>query len=161
MTYATGVVHNGLRVPLQKLAEDAIIPTYAKPGDAGADLYANEDVVIAKNGGRAIVSTGIAIAIPLGYVGLVHPRSGTAAKNGLTVTNAPGTIDSGYRGEVKILLINHGPEHLGFMKGDRIAQLVIQNYFEARFIEVDELDVSERGIGGFGSTNVVPINRVA
>lgn len=147
-------VWNYVDVPLKKLTEDAIVPTYAKNGDAGADLYANEDVVIAKNGGRAIVSTGIAIAIPEGYVGLVHPRSGTAAKNGLTVTNAPGTIDSGYRGELKILLINHGSEHLGFLKGDRIAQLVVQNYFQARFAEVDELDVSERGDGGFGSTNL-------
>ena len=147
-------VWNYVDVPLKKLTEDAIVPTYAKNGDAGADLYANEDVVIAKNGGRAIVSTGIAIAIPEGYVGLVHPRSGTAAKNGLTVTNAPGTIDSGYRGELKILLINHGNEHLGFLKGDRIAQLVVQNYFQARFAEVDELEVSERGDGGFGSTNL-------
>lgn len=147
-------VWNYVDVPLKKLTEDAIVPTYAKNGDAGADLYANEDVVIAKNGGRAIVSTGIAIAIPEGYVGLVHPRSGTAAKNGLTVTNAPGTIDSGYRGELKILLINHGSEHLGFLKGDRIAQLVVQNYFQARFAEVDELEVSERGDGGFGSTNL-------
>lgn len=157
MRGSMGVLSNSLRVPLQKLTEDAIIPTYAKYGDAGADLYANEDVVIARNGGRAIVSTGIAIAIPFGYVGLVHPRSGTAAKNGLTVTNAPGTIDSGYRGEIKVLLINHGDEHIGFMKGDRIAQLVINTYFEARFVEVEELDVSERGIGGFGSTNIAPV----
>lgn len=150
------ILNNTVGIGLQKLTEDAIVPTYAKFGDAGADLYANEDVVVAKNGGRAIVSTGIAIAIPFGYVGLVHPRSGTAAKHGLTVTNAPGTIDSGYRGEVKVLLINHGDDHIGFMKGDRIAQLVIQNYFHARFIEFDSLEPSERGSDGFGSTNIVP-----
>jgi dUTP pyrophosphatase len=144
-----------VNVPLKRLTDDAIIPTYAKYGDAGADLYANEEVVIAKNGGRAIVSTGIAVAIPDGFVGLVHPRSGTAAKNGLTVTNAPGTIDSGYRGEIKVLLINHGSEHLGFHKGDRIAQLVVQEFFTAVFTEVDDLEVSERGTGGFGSTNLV------
>lgn len=143
-----------LEVPIKRLTEDAIVPTYATFGDAGADLYASEDFVVAKNGGRAIVPTGISMAIPFGWVGLVHPRSGLAAKHGLTVTNAPGTIDAGYRGEIKVLMINHGDEHLGFMKGDRIAQLVFQEVCRANFTEVDELENSERAEGGFGSTNI-------
>jgi len=142
-----------LDIKFVRLNNNAQVPTYAKHGDAGADLYASEDFVVPCRG-RAIASTGIAIEIPYGYVGLVHPRSGLAAKHGLTVTNAPGTIDSGYRGEIKVLFVNHGDEHLGFLKGDRIAQLVVQPYIHAMFHEVDFLADSERSTGGFGSTNL-------
>lgn len=144
---------NSLEVKFVRLSDDATAPTYAKVGDAGADLYVSENLVVPRRG-RAIASTGIAVEIPYGFVGLVHPRSGLAAKHGLTVTNAPGTIDAGYRGEIKVLLINHGDEHLGFMKGDRIAQLVVQHYVTAMFHEVDFLSDSERSTGGFGSTNL-------
>lgn len=140
-----------MKVEIKYLTDFAETPTYAKPGDAGADLYVNHDVLVPRRG-RAIASTGIAVAIPEGYVGLVHPRSGLAAKHGVTVTNAPGTIDAGYRGEIKVLLVNHSDEHIGFMPGDRIAQLVIQPVVQAEFVEVEELSESERGTGGFGHT---------
>jgi dUTP pyrophosphatase len=140
-----------MEVEFKYLTADAKCPTYARDGDAGADLYADQHVLIPRRG-RAVVSTGIAVAIPEGYVGLVHPRSGLAAKHGVTVTNAPGTIDSGYRGEIKVLLVNHSDDHIGFMPGDRVAQLVIQPVVQAEFYEVTELSESERGDNGFGST---------
>ncbi|KFI44949.1 dUTP diphosphatase [Bifidobacterium biavatii] len=127
---------------------------YAHAGDAGADLVTTEAVEL-KPFQRALVPTGVAIALPAGYVGLVHPRSGLAVKRGVTVLNAPGTIDAGYRGEIKVPLINLDPEHtVEFQPGDRIAQLVIQRYAEARFIPAETLPGSDRAERGFGSTGV-------
>ncbi|RBP98178.1 dUTP diphosphatase [Bifidobacterium aemilianum] len=127
---------------------------YAHAGDAGADLRTTEDVVL-KPFQRALVPTGIAMALPAGYVALIHPRSGLAAKQGVTVLNAPGTIDAGYRGEIKVPLINLDPEHTAvFHPGDRIAQLVIQRYVQAQFIKAQELPGSDRSERGFGSTGV-------
>jgi dUTP pyrophosphatase len=127
-------------------------PAYAHPGDAGADLVTGVDVVLAP-GERALVPTGVAIALPEGYVALVHPRSGLAARHGLSIVNTPGTIDAGYRGEIKVLLINHDPhEEIRLRRGDRIAQLLIQRVEIARFVEVDSLPASVRGEGGYGST---------
>ncbi|MBW3078809.1 dUTP diphosphatase [Bifidobacterium simiiventris] len=127
---------------------------YAHAGDAGADLITTEAVTL-KPFQRALVPTGVAIALPAGYVALVHPRSGLAAKQGVTVLNAPGTVDAGYRGEIKVPLINLDPEHtVEFKPGDRIAQMVIQRYAEARFIPADVLPGSDRAEKGFGSTGV-------
>ncbi|GAB3659749.1 dUTP diphosphatase [Zhihengliuella somnathii] len=136
-----------------KLLDDGIAPpSYAHPGDAGADLRARVDVSLAP-GERVLVPTGVALALPYGYVGLVHPRSGLATKHGLTVVNAPGTVDAGYRGEIAVTLLNTDPrETIELRRGDRIAQLVIQKVETARFVPVDELDDSARGAGGFGST---------
>ncbi|HYH73545.1 MAG TPA: dUTP diphosphatase [Nocardioides sp.] len=128
------------------------LPSYAHPGDAGADLHTAVDVTLAP-GERALVPTGLSIALPDGYVGLVHPRSGLAARHGLSVVNAPGTIDAGYRGEIKVLLINLDPvEPVTLSRGDRIAQLVVQRFERARFVEVGVLPDSRRGAGGYGST---------
>ena len=128
------------------------LPSYAKGGDAGADLTTTIDITIAP-GQRMLVPTGVAIALPPGYVALVHPRSGLAIKNGVCLLNAPGTVDAGYRGEIQCILINHDPkESLSLKRGDRIAQLVIQKVERAEFIEVSELPGSGRGLGGFGST---------
>jgi dUTP pyrophosphatase len=128
------------------------LPAYARPGDAGADLVTTADVNLAP-GERVVVGTGIAIALPEGYAGFVHPRSGLAARMGLSVVNTPGTIDSGYRGEIRVCLINHDPrEPIELARGDRIAQLVVQRVEHAQFIEVGELEASERGEGGYGST---------
>jgi dUTP pyrophosphatase len=128
------------------------LPTYAHPGDAGADLTTTVDVEL-KPGERALVPTGISIAMPDGFVALVHPRSGLAAKFGLSIVNAPGTVDAGYRGEIKVLLINLDPaEPVVLRRGDRIAQLVIQRFEKAAFVEVDTLPESVRGDGGYGST---------
>ena len=141
-----------LDILVTKLDKDAVIPTYAKPGDAGADLYSISELVLAP-GERALVKTGIAIALPNGYVGLVHPRSGLGLKNGISVVNTPGTIDSGYRGEIGVVLINHDlHESFQVKKGDRIAQLVIQKVENAQFKMVDQLPESERATGGYGST---------
>lgn len=141
-----------LAVEVVKLHPQAIIPTYAKFGDAGADLYSVEEKLI-KPGQRTLVKTGIAIALPLGYVGLVHPRSGLALKNGISVVNTPGTIDSGYRGEIGVVLINHDLEiEFKVNIGDRIAQLVIQKVEQASFNLVEKLPDSERSSGGYGST---------
>jgi len=129
------------------------IPQYGRAGDAGADLVANEDIRIPAYG-RALVATGTAVAIPDGYVGLIHPRSGLAAKEGITVLNTPGTIDSGYRGEIKVILYNSTDRGYWVKNGDRIAQLVIQEFVTAQFEEVEELDTTERGGMGFGSTGV-------
>ncbi len=128
--------------------------SYAHAGDAGADLRTTQDVTL-RPFERALVPTGVAIALPAGYVALVHPRSGLAVKQGVTVLNAPGTIDAGYRGEIKVPLINMDPENtVQFNRGDRIAQLVIQRYVEARFVEASQLPGSDRSTEGFGSTGV-------
>lgn len=141
-------------VKVKKLHADAVIPRRAHADDAGVDLSSVEDVVLAP-GQRALVGTGIAIALPEGTVGLVHPRSGLAFKKGLSIVNAPGTVDAGYRGELKVCLINLDPsEDVVISKGDRIAQLVIQKVELSPMVEVDELDATERGEGGHGSTGV-------
>ena len=143
-----------LDILVTKLDNDAVIPTYAKPGDAGADLYSISELVLAP-GERALVKTGIAIALPNGYVGLVHPRSGLGLKNGISVVNTPGTIDAGYRGEIGVVLINHDlHESFQVKKGDRIAQLVIQKVENAQFKVVNQLPESERAAGGYGSTGI-------
>lgn len=132
-------------------AEPGFEPVYAKPGDAGADLRCTIDAVIPA-GERLLLPTGVSIALPDGYVGLVHPRSGLAAKHGITVLNAPGTVDAGYRGEVMVTLLNTGSEDFVITRGDRIAQLVIQQFEKANFIAVETLPGSDRGDSGFGST---------
>lgn len=130
-----------------------VAPTYAHPGDAGADLRADHHGVIPP-GGRRLIRTGLQIAIPDGYAGFVHPRSGLAWKHGVTVLNAPGTLDSGFRGDVLVNLINHGEEPFHIKPGDRIAQLVIQPVVRANFTIVATLDATERGDNGHGSTGV-------
>ncbi|GAB3280837.1 dUTP diphosphatase [Parasphingorhabdus pacifica] len=141
-----------VKVLLTRLDPDIPLPTYAAPGDAGADLMTTTDLVL-EPGRRELVGTGIALALPEGYAGFVHPRSGLAAKAGLGVVNAPGTIDAGYRGEIKVCLINHDPERsLSLRRGDRIAQLIVQKVEQAEFHEVDVLPESQRGAGGYGST---------
>jgi dUTP pyrophosphatase len=142
----------GLPVAIVRLDPELPLPAYAHPGDAGADLVTAVDVRLAP-GERALVPTGISLALPEGYVALVHPRSGLAARHGLSIVNAPGTIDAGYRGEIKVLLVNHDPaEPVELTRGDRIAQLVFQRFERAVFTEVDALPESVRGIGGYGST---------
>jgi len=142
-------------IPLRRLDPDLAIPAYATAGDAGADLVAAEAITLQPNGGRALVPTGAAIAIPTGYAGFVQPRSGLALRHGVTCLNTPGLIDSGYRGELKVLLVNTDlSEAFEIARGDRIAQLVIQRVEHANFVEVDELPDSDRGEGGFGSTGV-------
>ena len=139
-------------IALRMLDPELPLPSYAHQGDAGADLCAREDVTL-EPGERALVPTGVAIALPLGYVGLIHPRSGLATKHGLTVVNAPGTVDAGYRGELKVTLLNTDTRTpIVLKRGDRIAQLVIQKVERATFIQVAELDETVRGTGGFGST---------
>lgn len=139
-------------IALRMLDPELPLPSYAHQGDAGADLCAREDVTL-EPGERALVPTGVAIALPLGYVGLIHPRSGLATKHGLTVVNAPGTVDAGYRGELKVTLLNTDARTpIVLKRGDRIAQLVIQKVERATFIQVEELDDTVRGTGGFGST---------
>ena len=141
-----------LDVQIVRLDPDLPAPSYAHPGDAGADLVTTVDVTL-QPGERAMVPTGIALALPEGYVALVHPRSGLAARHGLSIVNTPGTIDAGYRGEVKVMLINHDPATpVELKRGDRIAQLVVQRFERARFVEVAELPDSARGEGGYGST---------
>jgi dUTP pyrophosphatase len=141
-------------VEFKLLHELAQGPSYAHEGDAGADLVCIEDVTLAP-GERMLVSTGLAIALPAGYVGLVHPRSGLANKHGIGIVNTPGTIDSGYRGELKICLINLDPsETVSLPAGSRIAQLVIQEVTRAQFLQVEELDSTERSDRGFGSTGI-------
>ncbi|MBQ88832.1 MAG: dUTP diphosphatase [Acidimicrobiaceae bacterium] len=142
-----------LDLPVLRFDPDLPLPGYARAGDAGIDLVAREDVTLAPAGGRALVATGIAIALPAGYAGLVQPRSGLAFKHGVTVLNTPGLIDSGYRGELKVCLINHDPtEPFEVARGERIAQLVVQAVEHVTFVEVDTLDDSERGDKGFGSS---------
>ena len=132
-------------------AEPGFEPVYAKPGDAGADLRSTADLVLGA-GERALLPTGVSIALPSGYVGLVHPRSGLAAKHGITVLNAPGTVDAGYRGEIAVTLYNSTTDDFSVTRGDRIAQLVIQAIEIADFISVESLPGSHRGTAGFGST---------
>ena len=139
-------------VAVQRLDPDLPLLAYAHPGDAGADLVAAEDVDVPP-GRRVLVRTGVAVAIPDGYVGLVHPRSGLAVRLGVTVLNAPGTVDAGYRGEIMVNLVNHDPEAAAkICRGDRIAQLVVQRVERADFHVVDQLPQSRRGGGGHGST---------
>lgn len=141
-----------LEVLVQRLDAELPLPAYSHPGDAGADLVTTVDVRL-QPGERALVPTGIAIALPLGYVALVHPRSGLAARHGLSIVNTPGTVDAGYRGEIKVLLVNLDPTSpIELRRGDRIAQLVIQRVEAARFVEVAGLPESVRGSGGYGST---------
>jgi dUTP pyrophosphatase len=143
---------DGLRVLVRRIDPDAPLPAYARSGDAGADLVTTVDAVLGP-GERAVLPTGLAVALPDGYAAFVHPRSGLAARAGLSLLNAPGTVDSGYRGEVKVVAVNHDPvAPLELRRGDRIAQLVIQRVERAQFVEVAELPESERGAGGYGST---------
>jgi dUTP pyrophosphatase len=137
---------------IQRLDPGLPLPDFAHPGDAGADLHAAEDVDLAP-GERALVATGVAIALPAGYAAFVHPRSGLAARHGVTIVNAPGTVDAGYRGEIKVTLLNTDrSQPVSFRRGDRIAQLVIQRVERVQFHEVASLPGSARGDGGFGST---------
>jgi dUTP pyrophosphatase len=139
-------------LPVRRLDPGLPLPAYAHPGDAGADLCAADDVVLPP-GGRATVGTGVAVAVPDGYAAFVHPRSGLASRHGITVVNAPGTIDAGYRGEVRVVLLNTDREEaFTVRRGDRIAQLVVQPVTRVRFLDVAELPASPRGEGGFGST---------
>ncbi|WP_231728562.1 dUTP diphosphatase [Arthrobacter sp. EPSL27] len=141
-----------LTVQLKMLDDGLEPPSYAHPGDAGADLRAREDVRL-EPGERRLVPTGVSIALPDGFVALIHPRSGLATKHGLTVVNAPGTVDAGYRGEIAVTLLNTDSRHaIDLKRGDRIAQMVIQRVEYARFVPVQELSGSVRGGGGFGST---------
>jgi dUTP pyrophosphatase len=141
-----------LDILIHRLDEAAPIPAYAHPGDAGADLCTMDDAFLMP-GERVTVGTGISIALPDGYVALVHPRSGLAAKQGLTIVNAPGTVDAGYRGELRVTLLNtDAHEAVALKRGDRVAQLLFQRFERAHFIEVESLPGSERGKGGFGST---------
>ncbi|MET8051671.1 dUTP diphosphatase [Streptosporangium sp. NPDC005286] len=141
-----------VEVPIHRLDADLPPPSYAHPGDAGADLHAAEDVELLP-GERAVVGTGLAIALPDGYAAFVHPRSGLAAKYGVTLVNAPGTVDAGYRGEIRVTLLNTDTKDtVRLRRGDRIAQLVIQKVERAAFFEVDRLSGSARGADGFGST---------
>jgi dUTP pyrophosphatase len=141
-----------LDVQITRLDPTVPLPAYARHGDAGADLFAAEDVDLAP-GERALVRTGIAIALPEGYAGFVHPRSGLAARHGITLVNAPGTIDAGYRGEIKVILLNTDPSRaVSLRRGDRIAQLVVQRVENVTFREVPALPESARGDNGFGST---------
>jgi dUTP pyrophosphatase len=141
-----------VRVLIERLDPGLPLPEQAHPGDAGCDLFAATDVELAP-GQRAVVPTGIAIALPDGYAAFVHPRSGLAARHGVTIVNAPGTVDAGYRGEIRVTLLNTDAEHpVRFQRGDRIAQLVVQRVERPVFHEVEALPGSARGVGGFGST---------
>ncbi len=141
-----------LQVHLKMLDDGLEAPSYAHPGDAGADLRAREDVVL-QPGERKLVPTGVSIALPDGFVALIHPRSGLATKHGLTIVNTPGTVDAGYRGEISVTLLNTDSRHaIELRRGDRIAQMVIQRVEYAQFVPVNDLSESARGVGGFGST---------
>lgn len=142
-----------LEIPVVRLDPDLTLPAYANAGDAGLDLLAREDALLGAGGGRALVPTGIAVAIPDGYAGFVQPRSGLALRHGVTCLNTPGLIDAGYRDELKVILVNtDGAHDYQVHRGDRIAQLVIQRVEHAHLVEVDELGPSPRGKTGFGST---------
>lgn len=139
-------------VPIQRLDPGVDLPDYAQPGDAGADLRSTIDMTIAP-GERALVPTGVAVALPTGFAAFVHPRSGLALRHGLSIVNTPGTIDAGYRGEIKVLLVNLDPrEPVRIARGDRIAQLVVQRVEQVTFVPVEELPASVRGDAGYGST---------
>ncbi|HET9649330.1 MAG TPA: dUTP diphosphatase [Microlunatus sp.] len=145
-------------VPVRQLDPGLTLPTYAHPGDAGADLLSAEDVVLGP-GERRLVGTGLAVAVPDGYAAFVHPRSGLAARHGITIVNAPGTVDAGYRGEIRVCLLNTDPTTpVRIRRGDRIAQLVIQPVARARFVPVGALDETVRGSGGHGSTGGMPVD---
>jgi len=145
-------MHEPVEVLVRRIDPDVALPDYAHPGDAGADIVSTVDLRLAP-GERALVPTGLSIALPNGYVALVHPRSGLAARYGVSIVNSPGTVDAGYRGEVKVLLINLDPRQpVEIARGDRIAQLVFQPVERARFVEVDTLPGSDRDGGGYGST---------
>lgn len=140
-------------LPVLRLDPELPLPAYAKDGDAGVDLVARESVTLAPGGGRALVPTGIAIALPEGHAGFVQPRSGLAFNHGVTVLNTPGLVDSGYRGELKVCLVNLDPETpFDVVRGERIAQLVVQSVERVDFVEVDVLDETARGDTGFGSS---------
>ena len=144
---------DALTIPVRRLDPDLPLPGYAHPGDAGADLVARDDVLLAAGGGRALVPTGIALAIPPGWAGFVQPRSGLALRHGVTVLNSPGLIDAGYRDELKVVLVNTDPSaDYQVHRGDRIAQLVLRPVATAAFEPVEELPASERDTGGFGSS---------
>ena len=139
-----------VEIPVIRLDAELPLPSYAHPGDAGVDLVAREDAVVPANGGRVLIPTGIALALPLGHAGFVLPRSGLALKHGVTVVNSPGLIDCAYRGEIKVVLLNTDPTaDYRVQRGDRIAQLVVQRVNEVVWKEVDSLDGDDRG-GGFG-----------
>ncbi|MDS1113550.1 dUTP diphosphatase [Gordonia westfalica] len=139
-------------IAVRRLDPDLPLPTRAHPGDAGVDLCSTIDLELPA-GRRQLVGTGIAIALPFGTVGLIHPRSGLAARAGLSIVNTPGTVDAGYRGEIKVCLINLDPEQsITISRGDRIAQLIVQRVELPEFVEVDELDDTSRGDGGYGSS---------
>jgi len=142
-----------VRVPVLRIDAALPVPAYARPDDAGLDLYAAEAVTLAP-GARALVPTGIALAIPPGFAGFVLPRSGLALRHGVTLLNTPGLVDAGYRGEVKVLLVNHGDAPVSLSRGDRVAQLVVQRVERVALAPVAELPESPRGAGGFGSTGV-------
>ncbi len=142
-----------LKIKIKKIKENAIIPSYAHEDDAGVDLYSTEDYVL-NPGQRVLVSTGIRIAIPLGYEGQTRPKSGLALNYGISICNSPGTIDSGYRGEVRVIVINHGNEEFKIIKGMKIAQMIFNKVEKAEFEEVEELDDTKRGESGFGSTGL-------
>lgn len=151
-THQVPSVEAPVRVELTRLDPGVPVPAYARAGDAGADLVTTSDVRI-EPGERAVVGTGVAIALPDGYAAFVHPRSGLAARVGLSMVNTPGTIDAGYRGEIRICLINHDPRAaIELRRGDRVAQLVVQRVARVEFAEVAELAASARGAGGYGST---------
>ncbi len=142
-----------IEVPLVRLDADLPVPAYARAGDAAVDLVARDGVLLGARGGRAVVPTGVAVAIPTGYAGLVLPRSGLAARHGVTVLNTPGLVDSGYRGELRVVLVNTDPEaDYQVKRGDRVAQLLIQPVEAVSFALVDALPPSDRGSGGFGHT---------
>jgi dUTP pyrophosphatase len=146
----SGPTPNQLPVPVVRLDPELALPTYAHPGDAGLDLFARDDALVHAGGGRALVATGIAVAIPPGHGGFVLPRSGLALKHGLTVVNGPGLIDAAYRGEIKVVLLNTDPrDDYHVHRGDRIAQLVVQRVEEVVWQVVESLDGDDRG-GGFG-----------
>ena len=140
-----------MKIPVLRLDSELPEPTRAHPGDAGIDLRARVDTVLA-SGEWAMIPTGIAVAIPAGYAGLVAPRSGLAARKGISVVNGPGVVDAGFRGEINAILINHGPGDVSLRRGDRIAQLIVVPVAEAELVEVDVLPDSQRGAGGFGSS---------
>jgi dUTP pyrophosphatase len=141
----------GMKIPFLRLDPELSAPTVAHDGDAGIDLHARIDTVLAP-GEWAMVATGIAVAIPMGHAGLVAPRSGLAARHGISVVNGPGIVDAGYRGEIQVILINHGADAVRLSRGDRVAQLVVVPIVDIQLEEVAELPASARGVGGFGSS---------
>lgn len=151
-----------LDIPVRRLDPDLPLPAYARPDDAGLDLLARESARLAPGGGRARIPTGLAVAIPPGWAGFVQPRSGLAARHGVTCLNSPGLIDAGFRGELAVLLVNHDPdEAFAVARGDRIAQLVVQRVETVRFVVTDDLPDSDRGEGGWGHSGRAPTTEPA